>query len=116
MHLLPTSGLTALLVFALANVAFGQDERMSPKLRSELQHSVEVRLSTDKEIYDAGEAPLLSMEVENVGTRPVYIYPKARLGYDGNGVFRIYVKPERSCPMHGWGEYADEFPNDPTGN
>jgi hypothetical protein len=115
-YLLRNSALATILAFVLANAGFAQDERMSPKLRANLQHSVEVRLSTDKETDDAGEAPLLSLEVENVGTLPVYMYPKARLGYDGNGVFRIYVKPERSCLMHGWGEHEDESPNNPTAN
>ena len=115
MNPLRTSALTALLL-VLANTALAQDERMSLGLRTELQHSVKVRLSTDKATYDASENPMLTMEAANVGPRPVYMYPKARLGYDGDGVFRIYVKAEGQCLMHIWGEHEDQFLKTPTAN
>ncbi len=79
-------------------IDLAQDERMSPATRTLLQHSVSVRLSTDKATYSANEQPLLRMEVVNVGAQPLYFYPTSRLGYDGDGVFRIYVQPARACP------------------
>ncbi len=113
MHLL-RSFAAATVLLVLATVVGAQDERMSLDLRTELQRSIKVRLSTEKAIYDAGEEPMLTMEAVNVGTRPVDMYPKARVGYDGDGVFRIYVNAKGYCVMREWGEHLDESPRGPT--
>ncbi len=87
---------------------------MSAELRAELHRAVQVRLTTDKSIYDAGEEPILAMQVVNVGTLPFYVYPNTRLGYDGDGVFRVYV--QGSCLMYGYGEAIDYAPKDLNAN
>lgn len=68
-----------------AHGAAPQDERISAELRTQLQRSISVRLGTEKAVYDAAEAPMLTMEVVNMARRPVYMYSKARLGDAAGG-------------------------------
>src|SRR5205085_11875074 len=91
------------------NFIAGQDARMSDASKAALQNAVQVILTTDKSVYGRGESIMIRAELWNIGTQPFYVYPKVQFGLDGNGIFRVHLRPPQHCHMIGHGEAIDEF-------
>jgi hypothetical protein len=106
----------SLWFFPLALHCFGtcamfiaaQDARMSDAAKAALRGAVEVILTTDKTVYRMAEPITIRAELRNAGTQALYVFPTVRFGQDGNGVFRVYLKPLKPCQMEGVAEFADE--------
>lgn len=90
------------------NFIAGQDARMSDASKAALNSVVQVILTSDKSVYQRGESITVRAELRNIGTQPFYIYPKVQFGLDGNGIFRVYLKPLQPCRRIVRGEFIDE--------